>query len=204
MDLDLVAPFVVAATLIELTPGPNMAYLALLSAAHGRRAGLVAVAGIAIGLLGAGLVAALGLAALIEASPFIYEVLRWSGIAYLVWLAWDGWRGDSSVRPDGLVGAAGAHFRRGLITNLLNPKAYLFYLAVLPRFVDPLQPPGKQTLILSGIYVAIATFIHAGIAILAGSAQPYVSGSSHSRAIRRGLSLALAAVAGWLAFTTGH
>jgi threonine/homoserine/homoserine lactone efflux protein len=181
-----------------------MAYLALLSAGHGRKAGLVAVSGIAIGLLGAGLVAALGLAALIDASPFVYEVLRWSGIAYLLWLAWDGWRGDASAQPDSLAGAARMHFRRGLITNLLNPKAYLFYLAVMPRFVDPLQPPGKQTLMLSLIYVGIATLIHAGIAALAGSAQPYVSGSSHSRMIRRGLSLALALVAVWLGFTTGR
>lgn len=201
--MDLIAPFIIAAILIELTPGPNMAYLAMLSAEHGRRAGLAAVAGIAIGLLGAGLVAALGLAALIETSRPLYELLRWAGIAYLLWLAWEGWRGSAAAdEANRLLAMQRVHFRRGLITNLLNPKAYLFYLTVMPRFVDPARPPEMQTLMLSGIYVGTATLIHAAIALLAGSARPFVSESGYSGPIRRGLALALAAVAIWLIFTT--
>jgi threonine/homoserine/homoserine lactone efflux protein len=202
---DLILSFALAATLIELTPGPNMAYLAILSIEHGRRAGLSAVAGIALGLLGAGLAAALGLAALIEIFPPVYNVLRWAGVAYLLWLAWEGWRGsEGSPAEAGRFGWAKAvYFRRGLITNLLNPKAFLFYLAVLPRFIEPTRPLTSQTILLSLIYVAIATAIHAVIAILAGTAQRLTSVRS-SRMIGRILSLALAGVAIWLAFATAR
>jgi threonine/homoserine/homoserine lactone efflux protein len=200
----LLVPFVVTSILIELTPGPNMAYLAMLSAERGRAAGLAAVAGIAVGLLGAAIAAALGLAALIESSRAVYEMLRWAGAAYLLWLAWEGWRGgEAAVTRAGEAASAGAvYFRRGLVTNLLNPKAYVFYIAVLPRFVDPGRPPEWQTLTLSLIYVAVATVIHAAIALLAGAAEPYVAESGHAKTVRRGLALALAAVAVWLLFAT--
>jgi threonine/homoserine/homoserine lactone efflux protein len=202
---ELLLSFALAATLIELTPGPNMAYLAILSIQHGRRAGLSAVAGIALGLLGAGLAAALGLAALIDIFPSVYNVLRWAGVVYLLWLAWEGWRGsEGSPAEAARVGWPDAvYFRRGLITNLLNPKAFLFYLAVLPRFVEPTWPLMAQTILLSLIYVAIATAIHAGIAVLAGTAQRLTSVRS-GRVIRRALSLALAGVAIWLAFATAR
>ena len=205
-ESQLLVSFAVAATLIELTPGPNMAYLAMLSVEQGRRAGLSAVAGIAAGLLGAGLAAALGLAALIDAVPAVYQVLRWAGVAYLFWLAWEGWRGSESsaaeARPRDR--SESVYFRRGLITNLLNPKAFLFYIAVLPRFIEPSLPVTSQTIVLSLVYVAIATAIHTAIAILAGTAQRLTVVTGHSRAIRRILAVALAGVAVWLAFATAR
>ena len=201
--LDLLLSFIVTATLIELTPGPNMAYLAILSVEHGRRAGFAAVVGIALGLFIAGAVAALGLAALIDALPAAYEVLRWAGTAYLLWLAWEGWKGGEGSPADVRRSVqTRVHFRRGLITNLLNPKAYLFYIAMLPRFVAPELPPMAQTFTLSVAYVAVATVIHASIAALAGSAQPFVSQSGYAKLIQRLLSLLLAGVAIWLAFVT--
>src|SRR5262249_11904043 len=122
---------------IELTPGPNMAYLAVLSASTGRRAGFAATAGGAAGPLIMGLGAAVGLAALIASSRPLYEALRWAGVFYLFWLAWEGWRGEdtspveANVTPDD-----SRFFLRGLVTNLLNPKAGIFYVAVLPTFLD--------------------------------------------------------------------
>ena len=81
--------FVLTVTLIELTPGPNMGYLAVLAASAGRRAGLAATAGVAFGLLGIGIASSLGLAAIVAASNPLYEALRWA--LYLLWLAWQGW-----------------------------------------------------------------------------------------------------------------
>ena len=83
--------FAATALIVELTPGPNMAYLAALSLSKGVRAGAAAVAGVALGLSLSGIAAALGLAAIIDSSRFLYEVLRWGGVAYLLWLAWEGW-----------------------------------------------------------------------------------------------------------------
>ena len=181
-----------------------MAYLAILSAEHGRRAGLAAVAGIATGLLVIGIAAALGLAALIDALPLAYEVLRWAGVAYLFWLAWEGWRGSETSAAEASPVWAGRYFGRGFITNILNPKAFLFYVAVLPRFVDASRPVTRQTIVLSIVYVAVATVVHAGIALLAGAAHRLPVVTSHAVAIRRFLAAALAGVALWLAFATAR
>ena len=78
--------FAVTAVLIELTPGPNMGYLAVVAASAGRRAGLAATAGVAVGLLSAGIASSLGLAAIVATSGLVYELLGWSGAFYLLWL----------------------------------------------------------------------------------------------------------------------
>src|ERR1043165_3036704 len=157
--------FALTALVIEITPGPNMTYLAALSLSSGIRTGFASVAGIALGLMTYGVIAAFGLAAAIDHSPLLYGLLRWGGVAYLLWLAWEAWSGEEDIAPD-KAGDGDARpwpaFRRGLITNLLNPKAAVFYVAVLPEFVAP-QGSGivAQTLSLSAVYVAIATAIHA-------------------------------------------
>jgi threonine/homoserine/homoserine lactone efflux protein len=198
--------FALTCLVIELTPGPNMAYLAVLSAGNGRRAGFAATLGIALGLLIVGVGAALGLAALISSSRLLYEALRWGGIAYLLWLAWDGWREATETSPastDGFSFEASV-FTRGLVTNLLNPKAAVFYVAVLPTFVDALQPVLGQTVLLSVVYVFVATAIHTTIVSLAGTARPLLEDPHRSRIVRRGLSLALGAIAVWFAFSTAR
>src|SRR6185312_12391866 len=119
--------------------------------------GIAAVVGIAIGLSVYGAAAALGLGAIIDSSRFLYETLRWAGVAYLLWLAWDAWTAEREVasksapNPDVPPWPA---FRRGLITNLLNPKAAVFYIAMLPEFIrDDGRTVLMQTVILSSVYV---------------------------------------------------
>ena len=201
---ETLSAFIVTCVVIELTPGPNMAYLAVLSAGSGRRAGFAATLGIALGLLIVGIGAALGLAALISSSRFLYGALRWGGVAYLLWLAWDGWH-DAAATSPAITNSAlvdEAHFTRGLITNLLNPKAAIFYIAVLPTFVDVAQPTLGQTTLLSVVYVMIATTIHTTIVALAGLARPFLEDQDRRRVVRRGLSLALGAIAVWFAIST--
>lgn len=204
VPLETLSGFVLTCVVIELTPGPNMAYLAVLSAGSGRRAGYAATLGIALGLLIVGIGAALGLAALISNSRLLYELLRWGGVAYLLWLAWDGWHGATETSPS-VTDTADMDqtvFTRGLSTNLLNPKAALFYVAVLPTFVNAAQPVVAQTVALSVVYVLIATAIHATIVTLAGLARPFLEDPDRLRIVRRGLSLALAAIAIWFAIST--
>ena len=132
--------FALISLIIEITPGPNMTYLAALSLSSGMRAGFAAVAGIASGLAVYGIVAALGLAAVIDNSPLLYGILRWGGVAFLLWLAWEAWSSERETSPDasgGIDTEPRVAFRRGLITNLLNPKAAVFYVAVLPEFTRP-------------------------------------------------------------------
>jgi threonine/homoserine/homoserine lactone efflux protein len=195
--------FALASTIIELTPGPNMTYLALASAAEGRRVGFATVAGVALGLALIGFAAAFGVAELISASPLVYEILRWAGVGFMFYLAWDGWRGGGDVvASDARVG--GRYFLRGLITNLLNPKAAMFYVAVLPTFVDAARPLLAQTLTLTVVYVVIATLIHAGIVVLAGALEPLLNDPRRERIARRALSALLALVAVWFGWTTAR
>ncbi len=93
---------------------------------------------------------------------------------------------------------------RGLVTNLLNPKAAVFYVAVLPTFVDEMLPVLGQTVLLSVVYVLIATVVHTSIVSLAGTARPFLEDPDRSRIIRRSMSFALAVIAIWFAFTTAR
>jgi threonine/homoserine/homoserine lactone efflux protein len=129
-------------------------------------------------------------------------------VAYLLWLAWDAWSSERETSPeaaDGTDSEPFIAFRRGLITNLLNPKAAVFYVAVLPEFIRPgAGSVMSQTLALSAIYVAIATAIHAGIVALAGSLQSRIATPDKRRTVRRLLALALVGIAIWFALTTGQ
>jgi threonine/homoserine/homoserine lactone efflux protein len=207
-DISPLLAFALTCVIIEITPGPNMTYLAALSLSNGVRVGFAAVAGIALGLMTYGVTAAFGLAALIDNSPLLYGLLRWTGVAYLLWLAWESWASERETSPDAADGGDGRPwlaFRRGLITNLLNPKAAVFYVAVLPEFIQADgRPTFTQTLLLSVIYVGIATLIHSGIVAMAGALQTTVATADRRRTIRRGLALVLAGIAVWFALSTGR
>jgi len=195
--------FAATCLVIELTPGPNMAYLAVLSASKSRRSGFAATLGVALGLLIVGLAAAFGLAAIVANSRWLYEALRWGGVVYLLWLAWEGWRGEETSPGDAKVAAGDAkYFMRGLVTNLLNPKAGIFYIAVLPTFVDEARPLAGQAVALSIVYVAVATAAHSVIVLLADVARPWLEDERRSTVARRVLSLLLGGIAVWLFATT--
>jgi len=207
-----VPEFIVAVLLLELTPGPNMAYLATLTLDRGRAAGLLAVVGVAAGLSVHAIVAALGLGALIANAPSVYEVLRWLGVAYILFLAWEGWQPDRvnasvqpGVAPGPAGGASGALFWRGFFSNVFNPKSILFFVSVVPGFVR-YESGGHslpvQIALFGIVYVAIATTIHASIVLLASRLRPWLMTGSRQHTIRRILSLALLLVAAWLAWTT--
>ncbi|WP_284165329.1 LysE family translocator [Frigidibacter sp. SD6-1] len=203
LTLETMGAFLALSAIIELTPGPNMTWLAIVAVTEGRRPGYAAVGGVALGLALIGIAAALGLAAAISASPAAYQALRWGGVLYLLWLAWDGWRGDGVVEGMARLGSPlSLYFRRGLITNILNPKAAVFYIAVLPGFVDLSGPVLSQTLFLSVLYVLTATAIHAAIVTAAAFSRRWLEDPLRERAARRALSALLALVALWFAWKT--
>jgi len=203
--IETLAAFVLTSLAIEIPPGPNMAYLAVLSLERGWRAGIAAVAGVALGLLSLGIVAGLGLGSVIAESPLLYGTLRWAGVAFLFYLAWDSYR--EARRPPAEAGASGRlaqFFGRGLVTNLLNPKAVLFYVAVMPNFVNSAGNKTSQTLIFTLVYVAVATFVHAAIALGAAAFQPLLSSSLFRQRAGTIAAVVLVAVAIWVAFATQH
>jgi threonine/homoserine/homoserine lactone efflux protein len=182
-----------------------MAYLATLTLDRGRAAGLLAVVGVAAGLSIHAVVAAFGLGALISKAPAVYEALRWTGVAYLLFLAWEGWQPDRENSP-GYAGAASSSlFWRGFFSNVFNPKSIIFFVSVVPGFVR--YESGDRSLsvqiaLFGIVYVAIATIIHASIVMLASQFRPWLMTGSGQTTVRRILSLALVLVAVWLAWTT--
>ena len=132
--------FAGAALLMVLTPGPNMIYLISRSICQGRTAGVISLFGVIAGFLTHMLAAAIGLTALFMAIPLAYEMLKWAGAAYLLWLAWQavrpGARSPFEARvlpPD----SPRKLFAMGFMTNLLNPKVAVFYMSLLPQFISP-------------------------------------------------------------------
>lgn len=200
---ETVLAFALTSLILELTPGPNMAWLALLSIERGRVAGLAAVAGVGLGLLVLGLAAGFGLGSLIAENRWLYETLRWGGIAFLLYLAWDSYR--ESRQPLGARDTSqrlALHFRRGLVTNLLNPKAALFYVTVLPNFVEAARPAAGQLLVLTGIYVTVATLGHAAIALAGGQLQSLFATDRARRVLGIVAAVLLVAIAVWVAVAT--
>ncbi|MDP1883409.1 MAG: LysE family translocator [Bradyrhizobium sp.] len=156
-----------------LTPGPNMIYLISRSITQGSTAGLISLGGVALGFLFYMLCAAFGITALLFAVPFAYDALRLAGAAYLMWLAWQ------ALKPNGRspfqvkkLAVDGPHrlFAMGFVTNLLNPKVAMLYLALLPQFIDPVQGSVlMQSLALGFTQIAISVSVNAAIALAAGS-----------------------------------
>jgi len=204
MLTELFFPFLVTTILIELTPGPNMAWLALTSATYGKRAGFAAVAGISAGLAVLSAASAAGLAELAARSPIAFGLLRYAGVAYLLWLALETWRGVRERAPNGAGDmAASAWFRHGLLLNLLNPKAAVFFVTVLPAYILTSAPVASQTALLSASYVAIATAVHVAIVMLAAQAHGWIQSGGRVHIVQRVFAVLLAAVALWFFVTTG-
>lgn len=189
--------FALAVLLIELTPGPNMAWLSGLAATEGRRAGLSAVAGVALGLLANGVLAALGLATLLNALPQLASVLRWAGALMMVFLAFEAWRG--STRPTRIAPGQSVNrrsFMTGALINLLNPKAYIFFVVVVPQFLHGAVMSLGNALMLALVSTAIATLIHLALVLAGARAHDWLSDPRRTLWARRGFAIVMLLVAG--------
>jgi threonine/homoserine/homoserine lactone efflux protein len=132
--------FAAAALLMAVTPGPNMIYLISRSLCQGRRAGVMSWFGVVLGFSVHMLCASVGLTALFMAVPMGYELLKFAGALYLIWLAWQAVRpGARSPFEAKELPPEPPHklFVMGLLTSVLNPKVAIFYLSVLPQFIAP-------------------------------------------------------------------
>lgn len=196
--------FMLTSLIIEMTPGPNMAYLAVLGASRGRLAGFSAVFGVAFGLALLGIAAGLGGGSLVLNNRVVYESLRWAGAAYLCWLAFDSWReARQPIEAAPVDQSYFVHFRRGFVTNLLNPKAALFFIAVLPEFTQGPAPSARELALLVSIYVGIATLVHGLIVVLAGGLQTFFAAPQRRKMAGNIFAALLLAIAAWL-FVSGR
>jgi len=158
---------------MALTPGPNMVYLVSRSVSQGRTAGLVSLTGTAVGFLVYMTLANVGLAVVFVAVPWLYIGFKAVGAAYLAFLAWQALRpgGRGLFEPLGLPRDSHRKlFRMGLITNLLNPKVAILYLALIPQFIDPARGhTTAQGFTLGAVQIAVGLTVNALIVLAAGS-----------------------------------
>jgi len=165
--------FAASALLLVLSPGPNMIYLVSRSICQGRKAGVISLAGVVLGFLVHVLAAAAGLTALLLAIPFGYDVLKWCGAAYLMWLAWKAVRpgARSPLEPRALPADPPRKlFLMGFLTNALNPKMAAFYLSVFPQFVSPQRGSVfAQSLVLGCTQIVVSFSVNLLITLFAAA-----------------------------------
>jgi threonine/homoserine/homoserine lactone efflux protein len=181
IDPQLFATFLVAAWVLILTPGPDMLFVIGQTLAGGTRRGWAAMFGIVCGAMLHVALAASGAAALIAASPTLFEALRLLGAAYLIWLGIGAlraaWRGGGRLVP---AAPARRAFRDGFLTNLTNPKVILFFLAFLPQFVDPARGAVWLQMAILGPLVPLMSLPAYGL-LIAGAGRAAARLSAHAR-----------------------
>jgi threonine/homoserine/homoserine lactone efflux protein len=192
-DGPLLGAFFAAVLLIGMTPGPGMMYAVGNAINGGSRGGVLAVAGLSLGSLGNCLYAAAGLAGILLVVPQALLAVKFLGAAYLVWLAWATWRTKNGA-GDGQLGRSNAWqiIRRGAITNLLNPKSALFYLAFIPQFTNPAHGPlFWQFMVMGIVFNLTGNSINLIVALGAGKVALKISNRGAWAKARRGLTAAI-------------
>lgn len=177
MDLHLWATFFAVNLLASLSPGPGAVASMNAGLAQGSRGGWRLVLGLQLALLLQLSVVALGAGALLAASETTFQILRWGGAAYLVWLGLAQWRAawmaSVQAQPTGAVWPARGLVWRGVLVNLSNPKAVLFMAALVPQFIDPVRPLVWQYLLIAVTMCGVDALVMGGYATLAAHLQPW-------------------------------
>lgn len=164
--------FVLAGLALNIVPGADMTFIIASAARGGRRDGVIASLGVGAGALFHIFAAVLGLSAILAASQTVFDIIKWIGAAYLLWIAFSLIRGGDSPEQDARPASSGWRlFRAAMLVNILNPKVALFFLAFLPQFVDPdSAAPWLQILCLGLWFDFAGTLVNIAIALAAAGA----------------------------------
>ena len=188
MNIELYLAFCLATAVLILMPGPIVTLVIAQSLRHGTTTGLATVAGSSIGnalLVAAG---ALGLSTAFVLLAELFDIIRWLGAGYLIWLGIKEWRSRSADgRADLDAAQAGtprtkrAVFWQGIVVAITNPKTILFYAAFFPQFIDTAAPLAPQLVLMSVTFVVIAATFDSGYALLAGRMRGPLAGAGRAR-----------------------
>jgi homoserine/homoserine lactone efflux protein len=196
MNWELFAAFLLITAVLFLTPGPMVTLVVATGAAYGVRAALVTVAGATLGLSLLLVAIAFGLSWILQNAAGLFEILRWLGVAYLLWLGIQAWRGAG--RDVGAAPRDRVFFWRGVVGALTNPKTIAFFTAFLPQFVDPSLPADQQLAVMCAASVLMAWVSDSGWAVAAGLGRGYLLKPSRARLLGRLSGLALIGGGIWL------
>jgi homoserine/homoserine lactone efflux protein len=184
MNVELFTAYILITIVLIVTPGPIVTLVISTGATLGVRAALTTVAGTTLGNAILLLAIALGLNWVLGNAVILFEVLRWCGAAYLVWLGFHAWRNAGQARqalsPGGRV-----HFVRGVLVALSNPKTLVFFTAFLPQFIDPHLPAGRQLAVMCVVSVVMAAATDTAWAVAAGLGRAWFMKPARAKLLGR-------------------
>lgn len=205
-ELSTILAFGAATIALLFIPGPAVIYILNRSISDGRNVGLAAVGGLEIGDAIQAMFAALGLSAVLATSASLFNMVKWAGVAYLLYV---GIRTLMTVPSE--LGQDNAHvsrrqaFRQGILVNALNPKTALFFLSIFPQFVNPnAEHATVQSLVLGAEFVMLATLFNGSLTLVASALRDLLLKGSALPFIRRYVSGFVFIALGLLAATAGH
>jgi threonine/homoserine/homoserine lactone efflux protein len=172
-----------------ITPGPDMAFLVATGVSQGRKPAFFASLGVTLAMFIHGIAAAVGLSAIIATFPIAFDIIRYAGVAYLVWLAIKSIQSkDTHHEAVPTIKSPLENFRRGFFTNLLNPKAILFEAVFLPQFTNPeFGSIGLQVFILGTLLAVLGFLWNSFLAIASGSASTLLVSNSKFQSFQKWL-----------------
>ena len=195
--------FLITAFVVVVAPGTGVIYTLALGLGQGRRAAIAAAFGCTFGIVPHLLAAILGLAAILHASALLFTIVKFAGVAYLLYLAWQALASDGAlaIHPDRSRDADWRIARRGALINILNPKLSIFFLALLPPFLSGRPETATlEMLSLGGVFMAMTFAVFVVYGVFAAAARDYLLQSARvMRWLNRGFAAVFAALAGRLA-----
>lgn len=195
--------FLLTSLIVVVAPGTGVIYTLAAGIGLGRRASLYAAAGCTLGIVPHIAASILGLAAIVHTSAVAFQMLKYAGVAYLLYLAWSAWRETGALTIDGAPPERrlGRVLWRGAAINVLNPKLSIFFLAFLPQFIDAgaADPTGRMVT-LAAVFMAMTFVVFVGYGFLAATARAYVVGRpTVMTVLRRSFAVAFAGLGARLA-----
>ncbi|HWO97099.1 MAG TPA: LysE family translocator [Bacillus sp. (in: firmicutes)] len=172
MDYALLGSFIIVAVVLTLSPGPDILFVMAQSMSNGKRAGMATALGLCSGITVHTMAAALGISAVLYQSNTAFQIVKYAGALYLLYMAWQAFKeGNAPLAADGVEKRSmSSLYRKGILMNILNPKVSLFFLALLPQFVSTKAgSPVLQMVILGLVFMIQAVVIFTLVAMFAGS-----------------------------------
>ena len=184
IPFDTLSLFFAASVALALAPGPDNIFVLTQSALHGRLSGLLVTLGLCTGLLVHTAAVSLGVAAIFQTSALAFNVLKFVGAAYLIYLAWQAFRADATTLPTQAGGGLSRRrlYARGILMNVTNPKVAIFFLAFLPQFASPARGSlALQMLTLGAVFILAALIVFGAIAWAAGYIGEWLKSSRRAQ-----------------------
>ncbi|NQV48443.1 MAG: LysE family translocator [Rhodospirillaceae bacterium] len=202
VDIATLSAFIVAATALVISPGPDTILIIRYTLASGRRVGLAAVAGVQMGLVIHTTLAVAGISLIIASSPILFKAVATLGALYLGWLGLQGFRGGGALKFGGGASVTAAKaLRDGALCNLLNPKVILLFLALIPNFIEPERDnTSAQLITFAATLIILNSLWQAPLAWAAEKVRGWLTTPSVTRAVSRISGIILLGFAGLMIY----